>query len=78
MTTHQITKCDFCAASKGPGNHWFSVWIIPGGTHFVIVSYEMEHKQDGALDACGETCVGRAVHRFLATGKLELEDAAPR
>jgi hypothetical protein len=62
--------CDFCGKVKGETNHWWCVSLIRNGEDLRIIKHWYGHDH-GVKDACSESCVTKAVSRFMATRKLE-------
>jgi hypothetical protein len=63
--------CNFCGATKGQVNHWYSLWVGKDGLKELIIGKLDSGPQPYAYEACGQRCVQEAVSRWLATGKLE-------
>ena len=77
MSKLETVVCDVCGAQKREVNRWWRVAITLRNERkahlgtFLVTPAEAGIEGDEIVDACGQTCVGKLVQRWMATGTLE-------
>lgn len=70
MAIRQVISCDVCGRDQGAVNHWWCVWVEKGVFHSCSVVKAPKRK---VHHACGNEHETVLHHRWLTTGRLEME-----
>ncbi len=69
MAESMAYTCDECGRAKGPSNHWYRAYWVPGvaGPQFVCYTWATIPKAEGSrqLHLCGMDCLVRCMTKAM-------------